>query len=150
MATSRVPAVLDALLAACRAASDLTGVAIVDGPPLTDLTNPDQVFIGWQPSADDVAAADAQDFAQLGAQRRDEQIDIRCYAESRSGDTVIKTVRDRAYALVGAVENLLRADATLAGTVLWTHLVAGDLRQPQTDAGALAGVEFAVHARARI
>jgi len=153
--TSRVPAAIAALVDICRTSPGLAGVEIVDGPPIIDLSNPDLVFIGWQPG-EDQAATLTQSFNGAGARTRDEDFVITCYAEARSGDTDIAAQRVRAFALVGAVETALRATnelpeaPTLNGTVLWAHLTAGNLTQAQTKAGAVVGVAFSVTCRARI
>jgi hypothetical protein len=154
MATSRVPAAVDALLTILRASAALSEVTVVDGPPTTNLSDLDHVFVGYQPGAE-AAVALTQDFNAAGARTRDEEFDISCYAESRSGDTDMQTRRSRCFALVAAVEEALRAtDAaptapTLNGTVLWAHVTAGNLLQGQS-AGAQAGVNFTVSCRARI
>lgn len=154
MATSRVPAAVDALLTILQASSALSGATIVDGPPTTNLSDLDHVFVGYQPNAE-ASVQLAQDFNSAGARTRDEDFTIACYAESRSGDTDMQARRSRAFALVAAVEEALRAtDAaptapTLSGTVLWAHLTTGNLLQGQS-AGAQAGVEFTVSCRARI
>lgn len=155
MATSRVPEAIDALLALCRAAPELAAATVSDGPPLTNLTAEQLLFIGWAPSAD-TAASITQNFASAGARRRDEDFSIACYAEARSGGTTMKTVRDQVFGLVATVETILRAtdaapDApTLGGAVLWSHLTAGELTQPQTADGALAGLTFTVTCKARL
>lgn len=155
--TSRVPAAIDALLAVLRAAPELQQVSIIDGPPVTDLTDEDLVFVGWQPEADTgVGVQLTQDFAGATTRIRDESFEIGCYAESRSGDVDMKARRDRAFALVAVVEQVLRGTeaapdaASLGGAVLWSHLTAGNLRQLQTQDGALAGLDFTVSCRARI
>lgn len=154
MLTSRVPAAVDALLAILRTAPGLADVAIVDGPPTTNLTPLRYVFVGWQPGAD-AAVALTQAFNGAGARTRDEAFEIACYAEVRAGDTDIKARRDEAFALLAEVETALRASnaeptaPTLNGTVLWAHLTAGDLRQVQSD-GSLAGIAFTVTCQARI
>lgn len=154
MATSRVPAAVDALLAILDASAALDGVSIVDGPPTTNLSDSDHVFVGYQPGAESSVTL-AQNFNSAGARTRDEDFTIACYAESRSGDTDMQARRSRAFALVAAVETALRAtDAaptapTLNGTVLWAHLTAGNLMQGQSQ-GAQAGVEFTITCRARI
>lgn len=155
MSTSRVPAAMAALLALCRSATSLAGVAIHDGGPVTDLSETDQVFIGWSPD-DGAAATFVQDFASAGARRRDEDFTIIGYAESRGGDTDLSARRVRVFALLAAVEDALRAtDAqpnapTLNGSVLWAHLTQGVLTQPQTPDGAQAGITFTVACKARL
>lgn len=155
MATSRVPAAVDALLAILRASSGLSGVTVVDGPPTTNLSDLDHVFVGYQPGADNAVGL-AQSFNSAGARTRDEEFTIACYAESRAGGTDMQARRARCFALVAAAEEALRAtDAaptapTLSGAVLWAHVTAGSLVQAQTSDGAVAGVGFTVSCHARI
>lgn len=154
MATSRVPAAIDALLAILRASATLDGVSIVDGPPTNDLSATENIFVGYQPAAQ-AAATLTQEFNAAGARTRDEEFSIPCYVESRSGDTGMQARRARCFVLLGAVEDALRAtDAaptapTLTGTVLWAELTVGNLYQSQAQ-GAQAGIDFTVSCRARI
>ncbi|MEU6098948.1 hypothetical protein [Streptomyces sp. NPDC047079] len=154
MMTSRVPAAVDALLAILRAAPGLANVTIVDGPPVVNLTGLQHVFVGWQPG-DSAAVSLTQDFNSAGARTRDEAFTIACYAESRAGDTDMQARRSEVFTLVAEVETALRATnsaptaPTLNGTVLWSHLTAGDLTQVQAE-GSLAGLAFTVTCQARI
>lgn len=154
MATSRVPAAVAALLEILRAAPGLAGVRIIDGPEPVNLTVKDMIFIGWSPGAE-AAVGLTQNFNAAGARTRDEDFQISCYAESRAGDKDMSLRRNRVFAMVGVVEEALRAtnDAreapTLNGTVLWSHLTAGNLQQAQSE-GAIAGLAFTVSCRARI
>lgn len=154
MATSRVPAAIEALLAILQAAPALVEARIVDGPETTNLTDLKRIHVGWHPGAESAVEL-RQEFAYAGARRRDEEFEISCYAEARSGDTDMAARRTEVFALVAAVEDALRAtDAaptqpTLNGTVLWAELVAGNLVQVQAD-GSLAGLTFSIACRARI
>lgn len=154
MATSRVPAAVDALVAILRAAPALSEVRIVDGPESTNLTDLRRIHVGWHPGAESAVSLQ-QEFNSAGARTRDEAFEISCYAEARSGDTDMKARRDEVFALVGEVETALRATnaaptlPTLNGTVLWAHLTAGDLVQVQSE-GSLAGLSFTVTCQARI
>ncbi|MFF0080220.1 hypothetical protein ACFYR1_11040 [Streptomyces canus] len=154
MMTSRVPAAVDALLAILQAAPALAEAAIVDGPPVVNLTQLQRIHVGWQPGADSAVSL-TQAFNSAGARTRDEAFTIACYAEARAGNTVMKERRDEVFALVGAVETALRATnvaptaPTLNGAVLWAHLTAGDLTQAQAE-GSLAGLAFTVTCQARI
>lgn len=155
MATSTVPAAVDALLTILQADPGLDAVDVVDGPPGPDLTNGDRIHIGYRPSGD-VAVQLQQSFNAAGARTRDETFTINGYIESRSGDTDMAEKRVRVYALLAEIENALRATTavptapTLNGTVLWAELTTGSLIQAQTTSGALAGLDFTVHCRARI
>ncbi|WP_172384800.1 hypothetical protein [Streptomyces sp. MNP-20] len=152
--TSRVPAAVDAWLAILRAAPALSGVRIFDGPEPVNLSGADLIFVGWQPGAE-AAVFLEQDFNAAGARTRDEDFQISCYAESRSGGTDMAARRTRVFEMIAAVEQALRAtDAapmapTLNGTVLWAHLTTGNLLQVQSE-GTVAGLAFTVSCRARI
>ncbi|MGQ5580910.1 hypothetical protein [Streptomyces sp. ECR3.8] len=154
METSRVPAAIDQLLVILRARPALDDVAIVDGPASVNATELRRIHIGWAPGADS-AVAIQQQFNAAGARTRDEAFDISGYAEARAGDKDMKARRDEVFALVGEIEQALRASneapeaPTLNGTVLWAHLTTGDLQQLQAE-GSLAGLTFTVTCQARI
>lgn len=155
MATSTVPAAIDALLTIVRAAPGLAGVHILDGPPVEDMSSADLLAIGWQPEAEE-AAQIVQDFANAGARRRDEDFAIQCWAESWTGDASMSERRTRAFALLAAVEDALRAtDAapqapTLGGAVQWAHITSVTLRQSSTDQGVRVGLAFTVTCHSRL
>jgi hypothetical protein len=155
MATSRIPAAIDALVSILRAAPALAGVQVVDGPPTIDQADADHVYVGWQTGAD-TAAELTQDFNAAGARTRDENFDILCEVDAWTGDSDVKTRRDRAFALLGVVEDALRATGAnptapaLNGAVLWAHLTQGSLVQQNTPSGVRVGVTFRIACRARI
>lgn len=155
MTTSRAGAAIDALLAILWAAPALSNVAVIDGPAATNYTARRRLYIGWAPGAEQAASV-TQEFAYVGARRRDEDFTISCYAEVRAGDKDMGLRRAAVFELLAEVEDALRAtDAapeapTLGGVVLWAHLTTGSLTQVQTENGALAGLEFTVACRARI
>jgi hypothetical protein len=155
MATSAAPAAVDALLAILRAAPGLGGVRVIDGPPSNNMTEQHRVYVGWSPGGEQ-AVDIQQSFASAGARRRDEEGLISCYAETRAGDKDMSLRRVRAFGIVAAVEEALRAtDAspeapTLNGTVLWSQLTTGSLTQESSDTEALAGLVFTVAYHARI
>jgi hypothetical protein len=154
MLTSRVPAAIEQLLVILRARPALNDVAIVDGPASVNASELRRIHVGWAPGADSAVALQQQ-FNGAGARTRDEAFDISCYAEARAGDKDMKARRDEVFALVGEVEQALRASneapeaPTLNGTVLWAHLTTGDLQQLQAE-GSLAGLTFTVTCQARI
>lgn len=160
MSTSAIPAAIDGLLALCTGATarggSLAGVTILDGPPPKTPTVPRLLCIGDVPDDDGPAATAIQEFLNVGANRKDETFSIFCTVVARSGSTAVKPMRDQAFAIVGAVENLLRqgqpgADPRLGGVVKWAAL-AGDFRYTpiQLDGGLWVEVGFSVECRARI
>ncbi|MGW2837308.1 hypothetical protein ACWCWD_06305 [Streptomyces sp. NPDC001493] len=156
MATSAVPAAISALLAALGPAPELAEVRVIDGPPPnSNLSEPDRLYVGWSPGAEQ-AAEIQQAFAVVGARRRNEDASIACYLETRDGGGDMAWCRGRVFDLLAVVEYRLRAtdaapDApTLGGAVLWSELTAGSLVQEQGPDGAYAGLAFTVAYRARI
>lgn len=156
MATSAVPDAIDGLLALLVPAPVLTGVRVIDGPPpSTNFSEPDRLYVGWTPGAEQ-AVDIQQEFASAGARTRDENAAVSCYLEARDGGGDMGWCRRRAFELLAVVENLLRAtDAnptapTLGGAVLWAELTAGAYSQDQGPDGAYAGLAFTVAYRARI
>lgn len=155
MATSAVPAAIDALLEILRAAPELEGVEVIDGPPVDDQSEADQLCVGYQPGEGESASM-VQDFAYAGARRRDEQGVINCWIDTWSGDDEVQPRRQRAFALLAVVEDVLRASdtareaPTLGGVVQWSQLAAGSLNQVLTDQGMRVGIAFTVTFFARI
>lgn len=152
MATSTIPAAIDALLTALRASEDLADpVKVVDGYPRFRITNIDLVSVGGK---DEPVASGEQTPAALGGQRREERYSLAVYCSSSRGGEDQKTVRDRAFALMAAVEDVLRADGTLGGVVRFAQ-VGGGITLLETDAdtapaGVFAEVGFLVDVQARI
>jgi hypothetical protein len=157
LATSKIPAVIDALVTACTNASTIggAGVSVYDGPHLTTAPDQNVLWIGLDdPDSQGLANSgdSTQSFPGLGTRQRDELGTVYCVAEAWSGSTDVKGARDNAYNIVLAVENLLRADATIAGTFLvgWGEVDGFQFRQGQADVGAVARVSFHIKYKARI
>lgn len=155
MATSAVPAAIDALLAILSAEEGLSGVRVLDGPPTGDMSDEEYVAIGWQPDSED-AVQMVQDFNAAGARTRDEDFTILCWLDTWTGDSDVRARRARAFALLAVIEDAIRASGasptapTLSGTVLWAHLTGALLKQANTDQGVRAGITFTISCRARI
>lgn len=153
MATTAVPAFLDAIVAGARAASP--SLKVYDGFGATDDPG-DFLMVGVSdPDMDGVenAAEAQQDWATVGRQgARNEEGDVTCVALSWNGDGNAKAARDAAYATVAIVETFCRNDPPLGiPTLLWNSaLTSHQLLQNQDDQGALAMVTFRVHFEARL
>lgn len=160
MPTSRIPAAVDALIAICQAQAVVGGllenVTVFDGPSPADDSMQLQLFIGGDPDEPDApAVTGGQEFATLPGRERNEQFSIMCCAIAWSGETTVKTERDRAFAIKAAVERAIRplepgATVDLNGAVDWAQV--GEVRhsQWQTTGGATAKVVFYVDCQARI
>lgn len=153
MATSVVPALIDALVTAAR--TTLPDVLVFDGIGQTDDPG-DFLMIGVEDPDLEGAAFSAdtkQDWAAVGTGApRDESGEITCVALSWNGDGNPKSARDGAYAIAAAVEDLLRANAALGvPQLLWTSFgSSSQLSQAQGSGGASALLVFRINFRARI
>ncbi|MCX6399233.1 MAG: hypothetical protein NTX33_04780 [Propionibacteriales bacterium] len=155
MSTSVIPAVIDALVA--QAAAALPSVNVFDGFGVVNDTG-NYLMVGTDDpsqSVRSIAAQASQTTGPMGTSRpRDESGSIICAALAWNGNGNAKDARDAAFAVIAAVEALLRADPQL-GLTGGPYLVAemGDgfqLEQTQSDQGAEALVGFSVRFRARI
>lgn len=150
MTSTRLPAVIDALVALFTAALPDT-CQVIDGPPLEAVPG-DYLAVGWSPLTTESASA-PQTIASATGLSREEAISVTCWLDSAGGDASdIRTRRLGAYALLAVIESALRSDNTLGGTVNAGWLVIGDNRlvQEQTESGCVVGVEFSVVGKSRI
>lgn len=141
---SRVPTVVDALVAALRVTP---GISVFDGPaPVTPQS--DGIAVGAEADASFIV----QNQPQTGLQRAyGESVSVICLAWSASGSTTMKPRRDRCAALLEAVADTLRNDPTLGGAcdLCWLGPDMEWLQQSNTS-GAMCSVGFTVTARTNI
>lgn len=161
--TSRIPAVLDYLVAACTADAtlaaltfaDTIGVRVYDGDPPTAEYPKQALYIGVDdPDSDSQVVADGeQEWAALGALARDEHITLWCAAETWYGDSeAIGPARTAACAIVAAVETILRADGTLGGAVMFgaPGITGHRVQQAWAESGCRVRVTFRIEMKARL
>jgi hypothetical protein len=152
MATSVIPALIDAMLSTFAAA--LPSVRVYDGTGVSDHPG-GYLMIGVDdPDSDAFAlSADAeQDWADANYTARSETGSITCAALSWNGDGNQKTARDGAYAITAAVETALRSNPSLGlANVLWTSFgTRVELSQVQSHQGAAALLVFSISFRAHL
>lgn len=159
--TSRVPATIDYLVTLFGGAATIghatPPVNVIDGPKVTADPGPLALWVG----VDDIAAvgagampaaaASAQQWIGLGRGGHTETLEIRCVAQAWSGDDDVRSLRVAAYGITSAVEDLLRNDPGLGGTVSKDATVTlADLRQGPTGQGMAARIMFTIAATALI
>ena len=152
MTTSRIPALIDAMLADFPTLVGLGSVTVCDGLPLTNETGT-YLYVGVDdPDGLRVAAADAeQSWPHAVAQGRDEEGGVTLACESIDGGGDLKACRDEVFRVVGLVQDRLRASKTLdVPGVLWLNATQLRFEQAQTSVGAAALLTFRVNYQARI
>lgn len=154
MGTSQVPALISAVIATLTADPGMAGVQVIDGPLISAQQQAtDWVCIGYDgdPEGEMEAASATQEWAGLGAKRKDEDISLICAVVSGRGDNNVAAARSRAYVLLGVVEDILRADPSLGfDPPSVFEMSAGVLYQELTTAGIQARIPFTVSGRTRI
>lgn len=153
MSGSRVPAAIDAVLALLDGSLS-EGTVVIDGPTIVTTGATKQVYVGYDgdPDGDYVAASSDQDWASaLGTGRREETLTVACAVLVQNGAGNVKQARDDAYAVLGEVSDILRANVNLgfpAPSV--AHLRNPGLHQYQTNSGVEARITFEIALSTRI
>lgn len=140
---SRVPEVLDALVALWSATPGLEDV-VVDGPAPFEGADLEVLSVGHD-GGDDGEATDSLISPEgLGSRPDREQVTVTCLSSVLNGAGDMREARVRAYELLSLAAEALTTDHTLGGTVMRAHLQNVALSQEQTVSGALAQLTFTV------
>jgi hypothetical protein len=151
--TSRVPALIDYLVTAFTAAPTLGAatppVSVFDGPPTTADPAPLALHVGMDDLFSDQAptSATSDQIRQGLAQKRQETVTVHCAAVAWAGTDDMRTVRQSAFAILAAAEDIIRLNNDGFGGNAGAALpgVSGiALQQNNTAQGAVAQVTFQV------
>lgn len=142
--TSKLPAVIDALLALATSILPV-GAKVYDGNPDTTANASAQptlfLVIGTTEPTGDGEAGDAQQsWPYMGGTIRDERGTVYCYAEAYNGAGNNKAARDSAWSLIDAFGEALRADVDLSGLVIDTNLAPSLRMTAETGRGVGARI----------
>ncbi|MFF1686078.1 hypothetical protein [Streptomyces sp. NPDC058254] len=133
---SRLPELIDALVARLQGQPGLDGVEVVDGPQVTDSTAPDWLVVGFDgdPLGGFEAGQTVGGWATLGTDR-EEQLQLVVAVITARGDTDVSAARRRVYEIAAPVEALLGADPSVGLASAEVAIGASALVQEQTDRG---------------
>lgn len=159
--TSRVPAAIDYLVPLFAGAATLgqatPPINVIDGPGVTADPGPLALWVGVSdidPGAGlKDTASSAQQWAGLGRMARNEDLTVYCVAQAQSGSDDVRVLRLAVAAIVTAVENLVRGDASLGGVVSTpgnAGVTSAQWQQGPTPRGMAARVTLEITAQARI
>lgn len=146
---SRVPEVIETLVALGQADAALAEVLVADGPEVTEESAGDWLIVGFDgdPAGDMQAAQTVGGWSDLGA-GREEQFQVTVAAIASRGDTDVRAARARAYEIAARVEAWLRTDPSIGLRSLEAAVEASQLTQDQTEQGVQAVLLLTVAGRA--
>lgn len=143
---SRVPEVLDALIALLRAHPDVDETAVLDGARTVNDFRPYLIIVGFRPNAD--ADIDADRDAPGGMVANDaENVTIGLVISGYDGNGVAKTARDVAAAKLGVVHGLLTKDPKLGLTGVTATARAGAWQQMPSGKGFEVNVRVDINVK---
>lgn len=148
MGTFRVREVIDALASAFDAAAPLDGVTVLKSWEIIDVGIKELVYVagdGGTLGNEDIATSTIE-WPGLGGASRTEDGTIDCAASVWTGDQDdVDATITRAYAVVGACEDVLRLDPSLGAVIaLQAKIVETRLRVVQSGQGLRVIVMFVV------
>ena len=153
MATSTLPSFINAVISGLGSYGSLSWVRIFDGIEIDYSYPGDAIAIGHDGNleGDEVTAGSIrQEYKQLGAISKFEDGSLSCFLWSANGTTNLTSRRARAFQLLGYVENVIRADVSFGGVVMYSGLEDSSMFYRQTTQGAGVGINFTLTYRAKI
>jgi len=153
MATSALPSFTTALISALGSYGSLSGVRIFDGIEIDYSYPGDAIAVGHDGNMEGdevVAGSIRQEYKQLGAISKFEDGSLSCFLWSANGSTNLTTCRARAFQLLGYVENVIRADVSFGGVVMYSGLDSSSMFYRQSTQGAGVGITFTITYKAKI
>lgn len=144
--TSRLPAAVDALVAAFTEWPGLggAGVTVRDGPSTSQASTMEVVSVGYTGAEDENSAESTLLTEGLGGTVDREQFTIRCVIAVLRGGDDISGARGRAYELLSEAGAAIAANRKLGGAVMRAMISSHSLDPALTDRGAQAAVTFEV------
>jgi len=149
--TGAFPTMITKIIAALGSASSLTGVRIFDGAEVDESFPGDAIAIGHDGSLGDseMQIATITNTPLSFTDLHEELGRINCSLWSWDGGSSITARRVRAFALLSAVDTVIRADPTFTGTALYTILETDNVNYRQTTMGAAVVINFVIQYQAQ-
>ena len=145
------PTMVNKIITALGAASSLTGIRIFDGAEV-DFSYPgDAIAIGHDGSFGDseMQVGNIQDTPFAFTDLHEESGTISCSLWSQDGSTDIASRRTRAFAVLSAIDTVIRSNSTFDGTCLYSILSANTVSYRQTDMGVAVVLDFTISYQAQ-
>lgn len=150
MSTTAFPTVLANVITALKAAASLSGVKVFDGAEV-DYSYPKDVVAvghdGGEQVADMTIAAIQNEYLTFG-ETHEESGSLQCSLWSQDGSSSFTALRIRAFALLSAVDTVIRADSTFSGACLNSWLENYTAHYRRSPKGSAVQIDFSISYRA--
>jgi hypothetical protein len=145
------PTMVNKIITALGAASSLTGVRVFDGAEVDFSYPSDAIAIGHDGSFGDseMQVGNIQDTPFAFTDLHEESGTISCSLWSQDGSTDIASRRTRAFAVLSAIDTVIRSNSTFDGTCLYSILSANTVSYRQTDMGVAVVLDFTISYQAQ-
>ena len=152
MATSVLGSVITQLISSLQGAGSLSGIRVFDGLEIDNTYVGDFISIGCDNVDSDeiINGSFRQEYKQLGAVTKFEYGTVNCLLASTDGTVDTASRRTQALTLLAAVENVIRADVSLGGIVIWSDFATGQMSTRQTAQGVGVLINFQITYQAKI
>ena len=140
------PTLVDKIIAALGSASSLSGIRIFDGAEVDESYPKDAIAIGHDGSFGDseIQAGNARNSPLSFTDQHEENGSVSCALWSQDGSSKFSALRIRAFALLGAVDTVIRADPTFTGTCLYSYLESDAVNYRATPNGNGVVITFSI------
>ena len=140
------PAMVDKIIAALGSASSLTGIRVFDGAEVDASYPKDAIAVGHDGSFGDsfITAGNARNSPLAFTDQHDESGTIACALWSQDGASKFPALRIRAFALLSAIDTVIRADPTFTGTCLYSYLESDAVEYRTTSNGSSVVITFTI------
>ena len=145
------PMMVNKIITALGAASSLTGVRVFDGAEVDFSYPKDAIAIGHDGSFGDseMQVGNIQDNPFAFTDLHEESGTISCSLWSQDGSNDTAARRIRAFALLSAIDTIIRSNSTFDGTCLYSILSANTVGYRQTDMGVAVVLDFTISYQAQ-
>lgn len=151
MSVTAAPELITNLVAALKAAPSLSNCVIYDGPEISSEYPNNWIAVGHDGTDDGevIMHSARNEYGPLGAKKMYEDGSINCALTAWTGDTDTPSARAAGFALLNAVDTVIRTDPSFGGVVLYSGLETHQASYVQSNAGLGLSILFTIFYKAR-
>lgn len=146
MSTTAFPTVLANILTNLKAAASLSGVKVFDGAEVDYSYPKDVIAVGHDggEQVDDMIFSNIQNEYLTFGENHEESGSITCSLWSQDGSSTFTALRIRAFALLSAIDTVIRTDSTFSGACLNSWLENYTAHYRRNKNGSAVQIDFTI------